>query len=331
MGPVSTMFGSNITIPSAAVQSGAGLSFGFSGSGFLIFYFTGIVSVLQSLGIVSSSTSLAGSSGGAITSAAVCSDVPAVQQFRTNLHLATKCRPSHGCKGFLDDVVREHLAAALPEDAVQRCKHRLFVALTLARPDNESDVPLLVENFTSQQQLMDAVAASAYLPFWSSPEPVTEFEGQAVYDGGFAYPLPCPPGSGYCVKVSSHAQAPDASKEPDPSVEADPALRALAFLTANVSTKNTSSKYLPLNPDTMPLPGPPDVYPGLSGPLTMPVEVWNTYGMRVPDNATLLYIYDQGRQDATAWAMKSGLATRAETQQALVSATMDVTVTVRTS
>jgi predicted patatin/cPLA2 family phospholipase len=54
----------------------------------------------------------------------------------------------------------------------------------------------VVGNISSKALLLDAVAASSYLPFWSGPSAVTSIDGmQAVYDGGFSYPLPCPPGA----------------------------------------------------------------------------------------------------------------------------------------
>jgi hypothetical protein len=53
----------------------------------------------------------------------------------------------------------------------------------------------VVGNISSKGMLLDAVAASSYLPFWSGPSAVTTIDGlPAVYDGGFSYPLPCPPG-----------------------------------------------------------------------------------------------------------------------------------------
>jgi predicted patatin/cPLA2 family phospholipase len=55
----------------------------------------------------------------------------------------------------------------------------------------------VVGNISSKDTLLDAVAASSYLPFWSGPSAVTSIDGlqAAVYDGGFSYPLPCPPGA----------------------------------------------------------------------------------------------------------------------------------------
>ncbi len=50
---------------------------------------------------------------------------------------------------------------------------------------------------------MPAVAASSFLPFWSSPEPYTSLRGAPAYDGGFTQPLPCPPNATYCVRVQA--------------------------------------------------------------------------------------------------------------------------------
>jgi hypothetical protein len=70
-------------------------------------YFTGVTAILQSLGVINNSTRLAGSSGGAITAAAICSNVPASsQQLAANFNIAAACRPSLACRGYLDSVVR---------------------------------------------------------------------------------------------------------------------------------------------------------------------------------------------------------------------------------
>lgn len=187
-------------------------------------YFTGVAAVLQSLGIINNNTRLAGSSGGAITAAALCSNIPAAtQQFATNINITTTCRANKGCRGILNSVVRSSFsnllaagkdsapkstrvaadrlpgAATGSSSAVTRpvtgwCGSKLFITVTHARPANATDLPLLVSNFSFVQQLVDAVAASAYLPFLSGASAVTRYDGLTVYDGGFSYPLPCPPG-----------------------------------------------------------------------------------------------------------------------------------------
>lgn len=105
-------------------------------------YFTGVTAVLQSLGIINNNTRLAGSSGGALTAAAICSNVPAAtQQLATNFNIAAACRPSLACKGYLDTVVRKYSGALLPENVTEQCKRRLFVTVTEARPHNLTDPP----------------------------------------------------------------------------------------------------------------------------------------------------------------------------------------------
>jgi len=68
-----------------------------------------------------------------------------------------------------------------------------------------------------------------------------------------------------------------------------------------------AAPYLPLNPD-MVFPSSVDIYPGLSGPLTMLPEVWNSFALSIPDHATLQYLYDTGRRDAAHWAATQQLA-----------------------
>jgi hypothetical protein len=67
-------------------------------------------------------------------------------------------------------------------------------AVSEALPASQPDRGLLLQDFKSKQILIDALAASSYLPNWSAHSPVTQLGNLTVYDGGFTYPLPCPPG-----------------------------------------------------------------------------------------------------------------------------------------
>ncbi len=69
-----------------------------------------------------------------------------------------------------------------------------------------------------------------------------------------------------------------------------------------------AAPYLPLNP-AMVLPKSIDIYPGLSGPLMVQPELWNSFALSIPDQATLQYIYDTGRRDAAHWVTSQQLAT----------------------
>lgn len=74
--------------------------------------------------------------------------------------------------------------------------------------------------------------------------------------------------------------------------------------------------FLPLNPSTLPDPK-ADIYPGLAKPLPVNATEWGSWGLRIPDNATLKMVYDTGREDAAFWASREGLATAANATKAL--------------
>jgi hypothetical protein len=160
-------FAPNTTSISSAFASQT-LGVGFSGTGFLILYEIGVLgafcvtlpclstrhrtdahtdtrrrclapphaAVLRSLGIINGATKLAGASGGSLVAAAACSGASNV--FQTSFDITVRCRASMGCRGSLDSVVRAALPGVLPPDAAQRCSSRLFVAVTEARPDNQT-------------------------------------------------------------------------------------------------------------------------------------------------------------------------------------------------
>lgn len=183
----------------AAASTNGTLAFGFSGSGFLLFYFVGVSSVLRDLGLINGSTSLAGASGGSIASAATCAGVDSAQQFKGLRQVARTCRPSNGCRGFLDSAVYKQLQTILPPDAAQRCSGQLYVAVTEAQPRGQPDTPLLLgSNWTETQQLILALRASSYIPVQSGRAATLQLPwlpgSGAVYDGGFTVDVPCPPG-----------------------------------------------------------------------------------------------------------------------------------------
>jgi hypothetical protein len=165
--------------------------------------------ILKQLGVINNATKLAGTSGGAITSAALCGGMSDSMALTTNLNIAARCRPTDACRGFLDRAVRDELNAALPLDAAARCNGRLWVTVTQARPKNQTDVGLLLgPNWTSRPQLVNAAAASSFIPGVQSGGLVTDaLKGEgipAAYDGGYALDLPTPPGEmmrGVCCAV----------------------------------------------------------------------------------------------------------------------------------
>jgi len=82
-----------------------------------------------------------------------------------------------------------------PKDVAERCKGRLFIATTQARPGAQSDVDVLIGKFSSRDQLLDTMYGSSWLPYFSGTQPVFITAGnRAYYDGAFTVKIPCPPG-----------------------------------------------------------------------------------------------------------------------------------------
>lgn len=138
-------------------------------------------------------------SGGSANAAATCAGVDPLHQYNMLKGMADYCRPSGGCRGFLDTVVTKQLHTIQPPEAPKLCSGRLYAAVTVATPDGKPDPHMLLGgDWTDTEQLVSAVAASCYLPSLSGPTATTRLhwkpDAGAVYDGGFSHRLPCPPG-----------------------------------------------------------------------------------------------------------------------------------------
>lgn len=295
------------------------LGAGFAGSGFLIFYFTGVTAILRQLGIMTKTTRLAGASSGAINAAQACSDTPPQRAFEDNLDLVFTCKPQRNCQGILDRALNATLSAKLAPDAGRLCAGRLWVSITVAKPDSQPDVNLLETQWASRQELASTLRLSSYLPGISAPSATLLLADRAAigagYDGGFTRDLPCPPGVKACVKVSANPLGGQGGG--DGGLEAAvQQYNQLASATPALQFDPNTGPYIPLNPVATPTPA-ADIYPGISGPLPVNVTTWRSFSFGIPDISTLKDIYDVGRRDAGFWAKQQGLASDAAVAGAL--------------
>jgi len=177
-----------------------------------IMYFVGVSAILRSLGIINTTTRLAGSSGGAVAAAMNCGNAPIPTFITAASALAGSCRIINNCNGTLDIVARAGLFAALPADVHTRCKvapftstspSRLYISITNARQSN-TDVEVKVSSFSSRTTVLNACAASSFIPRFSGIgilplRPLlftTATSGLGVtgaYNGVCTNPLPQPP------------------------------------------------------------------------------------------------------------------------------------------
>lgn len=159
--------------------------------------------ILKHLGIINKTTRLAGASSGAINAVQACSDTSPQQAFDDNLALVYTCKPQRNCQGFLDRALNATLSAKLSPDTGRLCAGRLWVSITVAKPDNQPDVNLLETQWSNRQELASTLRLSSFLPGYSGPSATLRLDDRAAigagYDGGFSRDLPCPPGASLAV------------------------------------------------------------------------------------------------------------------------------------
>jgi hypothetical protein len=149
----------------------------------------------------------AGTSSGALLSTSLCSGAKPEALMAGISELAKYCRDNSNCQNKLDQAVRVQVKKLLSPNAYQRCSGTNFVSMTQGKFPSSKAKNLLVSNYKSNQELVDAVAASCYIPLWSGNvgkrEWTAKFKGESAYDGFFSNSQPCAPGVSYCIKVNS--------------------------------------------------------------------------------------------------------------------------------
>jgi Patatin-like phospholipase len=178
----------------AVVQQAAkenNLSFGFSAGGMLFPYYCGVASALADGGLINDETKLGGASAGSLIAACIKSGMAFDEIINHCLRLMHDCR-TNGTRGRLGPVLETFLKEYLPEDAHERCKDKAYVAVTKALPYVR---PVLVSDFYSRDDLIQALMTSCHIPWYLDGASVTEFRGAAHLDGGLTNFIPVVPGT----------------------------------------------------------------------------------------------------------------------------------------
>ncbi|XP_030513259.1 patatin-like phospholipase domain-containing protein 2 [Rhodamnia argentea] len=170
--------------------------FSFSAAGLLFPYHLGVAQFLIEKGYIKETTPLAGSSAGAIVCAVVASGASMEGALMATKVLAEDCR-RRGTAFRLGAVLRDVLDKFLPEDAHTRSNGRVRIAVTqiLWRPRG-----LLVDQFDSKEDLINAVFTSSFIPGYLAPRPATLFRNRLCIDGGLTLFMP-PTSAAQTVRV----------------------------------------------------------------------------------------------------------------------------------
>lgn len=160
--------------------------FSFSAAGLLFPYHLGVAKFLIEKGYIKETTPLAGSSAGAIVCAVIASGRSMQDALQDTKVLAEDCR-LRGTAFRLGAVLRGILDKALPDDIHIRCNGLVRVAVTqiIWRPRG-----LLIDQFDSKEDLIDALITSSFIPGYLAPRPATVFRNRLCIDGGLTLFMP---------------------------------------------------------------------------------------------------------------------------------------------
>uniref|UniRef100_A0A0D9XSX7 Patatin n=1 Tax=Leersia perrieri TaxID=77586 RepID=A0A0D9XSX7_9ORYZ len=163
-----------------------GPGFSFSAAGLLFPYHLGVAQCLFDRGYLTERTPLAGSSAGAIICAVIASGNTMQDTLQVTKDLADDCRRK-GTAFRLGAVLKDVLDRFLPDDLHIRCNGRIRVAITQLswRPRG-----LLVDQFDSKEDVINAVITSSFIPGYLAPRPATYFRNRLCIDGGLTLFMP---------------------------------------------------------------------------------------------------------------------------------------------
>ncbi|XP_026672777.1 patatin-like phospholipase domain-containing protein 2 isoform X2 [Ceratina calcarata] len=165
------------------------MNLSFAGCGFLGIYHVGVAVCFKKYAPHLLLDKISGASAGAIAACCLLCDMPLGEITSNVLRVAREARqgtlgpfsPSFNCQ----DVLLESLQKFLPNDAHIRVSGKLHVSLTRVYDGKN----VIVSQFSSREDLLQALLASAFIPIFSGLFP-PRFHGVRYMDGGFSDNLP---------------------------------------------------------------------------------------------------------------------------------------------
>uniref|UniRef100_A0A8C6RA56 Acylglycerol transacylase n=2 Tax=Nannospalax galili TaxID=1026970 RepID=A0A8C6RA56_NANGA len=166
-------------------------SLSFAGCGFLGFYHVGATRCLSERAphLLQDARTFFGCSAGALHAAVFLSRVPLDQTLEILMDLVRKARSRNigTLHPFfnLNKCIRDGLQETLPDNVHQLISGRICISLT--RVSDGKNV--LVSDFHSKDEVVDALVCSCFIPFYSGLIPPS-FRGERYVDGGVSDNVP---------------------------------------------------------------------------------------------------------------------------------------------
>jgi len=161
----------------------------FSGCGFLGLYHVGVASCLKTYAPQIYVSKVSGASAGSMAALALLADLPLGDMTSQVLKIATearKCTLGPFSPSFnINQILLDGLQNILPDDVHEKVNGKLHVSLTKVYDGKN----LLVNAFSSKQEVIDVILASAFIPIFSGWLP-PRYRGVRVIDGGYSDNLP---------------------------------------------------------------------------------------------------------------------------------------------
>lgn len=137
------------------------------GCGFLGVYHVGVISAFKEFAPYVLDGKMAGCSAGSLVAACAMSGCCPGQMCSDALEIALRARsralgPLHPTFSIVD-IIRNGLRRILPTNAHEICSGRLHISLTRWH-DNTN---VIVNQFTSREELIQVLICSSFVPYWS--------------------------------------------------------------------------------------------------------------------------------------------------------------------
>ncbi|RVE71374.1 hypothetical protein OJAV_G00051050 [Oryzias javanicus] len=180
-------------------------SISFAGCGFMGIYYAGVSScILERFpGFIQNAKRIYGASAGSLMAAILTLGVPLDKCCADLMHMAREARkhklgPLHPAYNLLQ-LVQDCLLRSLPEDAHVQASGKLCVSLTRVSDGKN----LLVSQFSSREDLIQALICSCFVPLYCGVIPPT-YKGVHYVDGAVSDNLPrCDQGN--TITISPYA------------------------------------------------------------------------------------------------------------------------------
>lgn len=163
-------------------------SFAMSGCGWLWPFYLGVIKHMKSEKVLTDKSIVAGTSGGSLGALVATANI----EPELALDFVISLSKNVAFQSNIDKGLKEELRTILPHNVLELCNGRLHITTTKLWPNPKAEATI-ISHFNSNEELVDVLAASCYIPMYSDSRLSTTIHGYNGFyaDGGvFAFMPP---------------------------------------------------------------------------------------------------------------------------------------------